>query len=175
MLDIESIEEQLEAALDQATLSALFSDALKTMLVRRDPHKVGNALINYFESVGLKTFNVSRSVNRYKQKSFYFNVEGFPERIRISDHAANQDFRVNELHLADSLRVKWVSNIAKIAMQLKLFFAVRDNPELQSDLEESNEKLRAAGKRGYAYIYSIAKGTVEFNPAIEKFVQKVVC
>tara|TARA_X000001382_G_scaffold21505_1_gene13105 strand:+ start:8213 stop:17179 length:8967 start_codon:yes stop_codon:yes gene_type:complete len=158
-------EEQLEADLEQATVS----DALKDVFVRRDPHKVGDAVIKYFESVGIETFNVSRSVNRNQQKSFYFDVDGFPERIRISDHAANQDFRVNELHLADALSTQTINNIAKIAMQLKpLDFK---NPELQSALKESNKKLRDAGERGYAYIYSITEGTVEFNPAIEKFVR----
>ena len=41
------------------------------------------------------------------------------------------------------------------------------NPELQSALKESNKKLRDAGERGYAYIYSITEGTVEFNPALK--------
>ena len=58
-------------------------------------HTTAEALIAEFRACGKAVYCIEYSQNRYQQTSVYFSVIDHG-RIRVSDHACNQDYRVNE-------------------------------------------------------------------------------
>lgn len=70
------------------------------MFIMKTVHEVAESFLAAFKEAGAKVWpdaagnEISHSTNRHGERSSYFVVEGHV--IRVSDHSANQNFRVNE-------------------------------------------------------------------------------
>jgi hypothetical protein len=94
-----------------------------------DPHSQADSLVNALKEAGIET-SVSKSVNRYDQKSAYIDIPGTGHRVRISDHPANPDFRSKEVNLWNPTRED-ARGIATVVKKLKQFEAFRKTTEYQ--------------------------------------------
>jgi hypothetical protein len=107
-------------------------------------HAAGARIADLLNKMGYTVTSVSNSVNRHGGSSCYIKIEELgPIRFRISDHTANQYFRIGEISIVDDADEAYLNDVfANLDRNAKTSADQRAQQDAKRDAREAPFKAR---------------------------------